>query len=94
MVHAAELNLYICGVSKEKVTSITICPNPVTDFLNVSIAKKEGNVTYEVISLSGQIIQTSTLTNTHTLDVSGFTKGVYFIRFHRNGNTETFQFIK
>ena len=92
--YVAELNVYTLGVLEENSTSIKIYPNPVTDFLNVSIAKKEGNVIYEIISLSGQIIQKSTLANTHSIDVSGFTKGVYFIRFHRNGNTETFQFIK
>lgn len=92
--YVAELNVYTLGILEENSTSIKIYPNPVTDFLNVSIAKKEGNVIYEIISLSGQIIQKSTLANTHSIDVSGFTKGVYFIRFHRNGNTETFQFIK
>ncbi len=79
---------------EEKVTSITIYPNPVTDFLNVSVAKKEGNVISEIFSLSGQVIQKSTLAYTNTIDVSRFAKGVCFIRFHSNGNTETFQFIK
>lgn len=92
--YVAELYAYSLSEAEQNITAIKIYPNPVTDFLQVSINRQGVEVIYEIVSLSGQVIQRSTMSSSSAIDVGDLAKGVYFSRFYVNGKTQTFKFIK
>ncbi|AEA43496.1 T9SS type A sorting domain-containing protein [Fluviicola taffensis] len=82
------------SVTKSYLNSIQLYPNPTTDKLTFV---QEGNeqVTYNILSLSGQLMQTnqSNLTNT-VLDLSSLNAGVYLVELKMNDTKITKRVIK
>jgi len=75
------------------VNSIVSYPNPVTDILNVSA--NNSFLKYSITSISGQIIEKSDLNETHTIDVSALSNGLYFITLHTDETqSTTLKFVK
>jgi len=73
-------------------SNITIYPNPVKDILHLTI---NNTYTYQIISLTGCIIQSGYLHNQDSINVSALNKGVYLIKFvSKSGIVSYKKFIK
>ncbi len=73
-----------------------VYPNPATDELNVSIDNTQGLNRMQIYDMYGnKVFQTTNFEeNTHTLDISTFSKGVYTVRFYYNTELITEKFVK
>lgn len=64
-----------------------VYPNPATDFVNLKVGTP---ATYQVINMVGQEIDRGTVNSKVTIDVSGYEKGMYFVRVNNTkGQTIT-----
>ncbi|WP_345156890.1 matrixin family metalloprotease [Flavobacterium ginsengisoli] len=78
---------------------VTIYPNPATNILNISVSNSKNNIANAKIigklyDLNGsELTQISILSNTASLDVSKFKKGIYILKVDINGEIESHQII-
>jgi hypothetical protein len=78
--------------SVELSQSISISPNPTTDYLNVDA--KHVNSDFEIISLNGNVVQTGSV-NSSIIEIIDLTVGTYFLRILDNsGVIKTAKFVK
>jgi len=68
-----------------------IYPNPVSDNLTIKINNDSYNL-IEVLDMNGKLIISESITNDHKLNVSNWSKGMYFIKItnEHTVNTQTF----
>lgn len=68
------------GISENPADeSVRVYPNPASDFVNVQSLKSAGKI--EVLNIHGQIIYSTESSDQVTrIDLSGYQKGIYFIR--------------
>ncbi|HSH66240.1 MAG TPA: T9SS type A sorting domain-containing protein, partial [Bacteroidia bacterium] len=74
---------------------VEVYPNPATS--NLTIRSTDFNshkLAYSIIDVYGREIQNSTLITPAVIDISGFSKGIYFIRVSEQKNSTTLKFIK
>jgi hypothetical protein len=69
----------------QKQPIVNIYPNPSQGLFNVSITNCPGKVDMAVMNLQGQVVYTDVLSSigvtiSKQLNISGFAKGIYFIR--------------
>jgi len=71
-------------------SSVSIYPNPTTDVVTIEILNSNWhNSTVKLYNVIGEIIYQTIISNTHTvIDISSFTKGIYYIEFENNGIRE------
>lgn len=72
--------------------TINVFPNPVYSQLQISNAAVNSRI--EIINVVGQIVKSSVLNQSNTVDVSLITNGVYFLNVYSNSNVSTIKFIK
>lgn len=81
----------ILNNNTDDIILTTVYPNPVKDKVNITIASpKNGNVSFELISLSGAVVKTwvSALVpgnNNVQADLSGVSAGTYYLRIAGTG---------
>jgi hypothetical protein len=74
------------GVSEaEPLTGIKVYPNPAEDVLNIVIKDPEKQISLILVNIDGQTIFNRSLENStpgmiHKIDISGFARGVYFVK--------------
>jgi hypothetical protein len=97
---SAYVNVMICtGINGKQLNSmIRIYPNPVHDLLSLSIKGNEKQLRVLITDVSGHQLYEKMLTNLpadceRQIDVSGFAKGVYFIRLTNNSRVFTGKFM-
>jgi hypothetical protein len=72
-------------------TTAHIFPNPTSAVLNISNVE---NATIEVYNLLGQLMTIKTnISNTETVDVSGYATGAYFVKISNETHTTTKKFV-
>jgi hypothetical protein len=75
--------------------SIKIYPNPFNEFINIEVSEALQNAYIEVCDISGRKIVSSVLNKKNTEINLGFlSKGIYYIVFVSNNNSETRKIIK
>ncbi|MBE0654141.1 MAG: T9SS type A sorting domain-containing protein, partial [Bacteroidales bacterium] len=68
------------GIDEKVTTGISIYPNPAYNLLTIE-TEKSGPHDIEITSLNGQLIYSATMEgDTHLIDMTPFSKGVYLIR--------------
>lgn len=78
--------------SNDDHLQISISPNPVSQVLNIQ--SSEGG-TVILVSATGSMLYTSQIENLHSIDVSEYSAGVYFLKISdTNGESYTQKFIK
>jgi Secretion system C-terminal sorting domain len=87
------------GKQSENNISIVTYPNPVSNELRITIPAnwQNKNATYDVINSNGQVskrIETSSSSQTETVNVSNLAPGFYFVRVKCNGETAQQKIIK
>jgi hypothetical protein len=61
--------------------SITISPNPFTSVATIYFSEEQRNTSIKVIDVTGRLVNSEQLTgNSAKLDMSGYAKGIYFVR--------------
>ena len=86
---------WVVSVDMDKPQAIvsSIYPNPATDIVNVVVAESSNDLSIQLISLDGKILQTKrfAVRGTYPLDVASLPPGIYFIKIN---NGETYKLIK
>ena len=82
------------SVDELAALQLKIYPNPVQDELTIELQNKAPLSAYVIYDISGKSVMTSTLNPTNRIQVSGLSKGLYFIKV-KVANTEMVgKFIK
>src|SRR5690606_5202424 len=74
-----------------------LTPNPVIHSAQIHLNGHRGSVVLEIFLANGRLVQTHTLQahgNDIELDLSTLPRGIYFLRVEKNGQKDTFKFIK
>lgn len=73
------------GISENKTeTGISVYPNPAEGILNIAITNGEKQMDLKIVDVRGQVVYKASLENiplefTYKIDVSAFSRGVYFV---------------
>ncbi|MFA9392587.1 MAG: T9SS type A sorting domain-containing protein [Prolixibacteraceae bacterium] len=78
---------------KEMKEQITVYPMPAGNSLNIK-GVVASNSTYEIVSLSGQVLISSQLTENRQVDISSLKSGLYVIKMMSNNQLMSQKFIK
>lgn len=86
------------SAAKSKIAAnamLKISPNPAKNQFNVS-GLKQGTVNYiQVTDLNGQtIVKKNSSNSTETIDISGFSKGMYMVTISCGSETKSFKLVK
>jgi len=74
----------------ETETSWSIFPNPSTDVFNISIENGNGTAQLEVFDYAGKLMKAEAMSGfEHRIDLSGYAKGIYFVKLNSNGQSTT-----
>jgi hypothetical protein len=79
------------------LTSLALYPNPTSNILNISVSNySETPDSYTIYNSLGQVVkQVETVTEASLkIDTSNYATGIYLIRFSKENQTKTLQFIK
>ena len=79
------------GLGNNDFATIQVFPNPTSDILNIANVE---NANIEVYNLLGQVMTVKTnISNTETVDVSGYATGAYFVKISDGTLTTTKKFV-
>lgn len=68
--------------------------NPSNQQATIQITEYQENVTYSVVDLSGKVMQQSKITETSSIDLSGYASGMYLIRVAGSNGQMTRKIIR
>lgn len=98
LIYGEEVYFYTTdvGVQDYLEHNLTLCPNPATDMVNVSIGDASLQITgVEVYNVYGQLVNTIAFTeNPLRISVNGLTNGMYFVRITTDSGVVTKSFVK
>ncbi|MEA3447452.1 MAG: T9SS type A sorting domain-containing protein [Bacteroidota bacterium] len=87
MHYRIESDIEVVGnVNDDLVADINVYPNPATDYITIENVENVNRI--DVVNLTGQIIDSYNVSeNTMQMDVSGYSNGVYFVKFILKDNS-------
>lgn len=94
---SAQGNIYIIdlqslGIQNNKLSSIQLYPNPVSDYLHLEISQ---SASLSIFDIQGkQLLLGNYSTEENLIDFSSFESGIYFMEIMFDGNTSTHKIIK
>ncbi|NOQ74228.1 MAG: T9SS type A sorting domain-containing protein [Crocinitomix sp.] len=71
--------------------SVNVYPNPTVDILNIQL---EGNFTYSITSISGQILYNGSAINSTEVNLEELASGAYIVVLNQNDKTSIVQLVK
>ena len=81
------------GIESEKAITLSIYPNPATNYMNINLYDTEVN-TYTIYDVQGKVINSNNIiNNTFIIDLTQFEEGTYFVEFSGKSYKTTKQFI-
>ena len=87
---------YDCSVGINNIdddAKLAVYPNPTLDKLNIIQLGKVSEIA--ILNVTGKVIYSRNITtNTHYVNTSNYSRGVYFVRITSEGETQTRKFIK
>jgi hypothetical protein len=94
-VSTASVNVTVdacTSVEKAERTNVLIYPNPSNGRYTIRLT---GKASISVYNITGQLIQASVINNEGTVDLTGYSNGIYLVRiFQENGSELSRQLIK
>lgn len=85
------INERLMNVEDLNVQNLKIYPNPTDNFFYISTNEK---VQVEIFNAAGQIVLQTQSQNNDKINVSGLSKGIYFIKIICNGKTSLHKLLK
>ncbi len=76
---------------------ISVYPNPTSDILNIdwNDPDKEIDIEMYLFTINGELLKTIKLnTISKTIDMSGYSKGAYFLKIQMNSRIESWKIVK
>jgi PKD repeat protein len=81
------------GVEDNTLTTVSVYPNPTDGKLTISNLAQ--NASYKVVSTSGQVVLTGTVSNSsNTIDLSMVENGIYVLQFTQEQSVQTVRIVK
>jgi hypothetical protein len=77
---------------EEQLNYISLFPNPTSTELTINVSEVTPSL-IEILDLNGKLMYSTTLTGNIKINVSNWTKGVYFVKMKNNSITTTQNFI-
>jgi len=83
------------GISKiENSIEMSVYPNPAKDILYIQTTNNTNNFSLSIVDLQGkEIIRKSIKGTLNTIDLQGFSKGVYMLQLYNNDILKTVKFV-
>lgn len=85
-LEACESCNYTLESSEHKMVSVSVSPNPARDEIKVTA---EGVHHYQILELTGKVLQSGSFQNDHILDISTYESGAYLIKLE-GGSAQRF----
>jgi hypothetical protein len=84
------------GIEEQSIKGLTISPNPVQDFLDISISGAETSTTFCTVgnALGMESSYGSFKGNVHRMDFSGLKPGLYFLRLQNENGISVVKILK
>jgi hypothetical protein len=82
----------VTGIKDLTSSRMMVYPNPSNGLFHI-ISEGNAEVSLEVYNLTGGLVTSSVFTQNHTLDLSKFSKGVYFLHLTAEGKTQITKLI-
>ena len=89
---AAVISATPLSTNQNTLAGVSIYPNPASDVVNVN--SPNGGVISVYNTLGAKVLTEKATSNTHQLNVSGLTKGLYFFELVSEGKTSVTKFVK
>jgi len=80
------------SVNELSNSRVKLYPNPTTGIVNI-LTDNNRISKLSVFNVSGELVHTTEFTQSHTLDMSGNVKGIYFLHITSDGNTQISKLI-
>jgi hypothetical protein len=84
------------GVSEQAATEFSVYPNPVQNWLNLSLNQKSERVEVQILNLLGEELYSKLYTNTDRikLDAGYLEPGTYLVKIRGSESVSTKKFVK
>ncbi|MNJ91973.1 hypothetical protein D3C87_96280 [compost metagenome] len=82
------------GLDELSATVGTLYPNPAISNVTIELTDKDAVAELTLVDLVGNVVYTSAINGSVTVDVSNFTSGVYIVRLNNNGQLSSTRFVK
>ena len=79
------------GINEDQMNNLVIYPNPTQDFIHIS---NDNFITAELISNDGKSLLVRELPSYASIDFSGFSNGLYYLKLKNGGETQIFKIVK
>ena len=79
------------GIETNQENGFTVYPNPTTNQITIRL---NGNFTYEVLNLNGEVILNGSGFNQTMVDLESIASGVYFVHVKNNDFSNTIKIVK
>ncbi|MFT5823831.1 MAG: hypothetical protein ACI8ZM_005094 [Crocinitomix sp.] len=79
------------SISEWEGSEVAVFPNPTSAFVTIAIA---GNFNYEITTINGDIVSFGTGVNQENIDLSAFSKGIYFVKVFDDSHARTVKLVK
>jgi hypothetical protein len=90
----SETGIGISENTNSRNLQISVFPNPAENMLNLSAVKSFEKIKFDIIDFTGRILLSSLFTNNTSVDISGFSSGVYLIKLYADEYTVVKKFVK
>jgi|GEM_PF-1131841 len=82
------------GLDEMASVEAKLYPNPAINNVTIELTDKNAVAELTLVDLLGNILHTSMIAGSSTIDLSNFTSGVYVVRLNNNGQTSSTRFVK
>ena len=81
----------LASLSSDEHSTISVYPNPTVDQLTIV---NEGVFTYQLISISGDVVLNGNATDQEILSLSEMANGIYFLQVNVDSTVQTIKVVK
>ncbi|NOQ73025.1 MAG: T9SS type A sorting domain-containing protein [Crocinitomix sp.] len=79
------------GIDELNGSSLAVYPNPTVNEITIALA---GNFSYELVTVTGDIILNGVATDQETITLASLANGTYFVKIKQEETTKTIQIVK